>query len=121
MSNIPLHLQRRFEQRWASRFTQPVASNVPKNVGTKATPSTARRPQDDIEKVIGGQGDQVVQRAQNQSALTINDILPFIIMFIFIVIILSNASRGGRMIIVPGGGFSGGGAAHATAARREAW
>ena len=65
---------------------------------------------DDIEKVIGGQGDQVVQRAQNQSALTINDILPFIIVFIFVVIILSNASRGGRMIIIPGGGgFSGGG------------
>ena len=63
---------------------------------------------EDIEKVIGGQGDQVVKRVQNQSALTINDILPFIIMFIFIVIILSNASRGGRMMIIPGG-FSGGG------------
>lgn len=64
---------------------------------------------DDIEKVIGGQGDQVVARAQNQSALSLNEILPFIIMFIFIVIILSNASRGGRMTIIPGGGFSGGG------------
>ena len=64
---------------------------------------------DDIEKVIGGQGDQVVARAQNQSALTIEDILPFIIFFFIVVFILSNASRGGRMIIIPGGGFSGGG------------
>jgi hypothetical protein len=50
MSIIPLHLQRRFEQRWASRFTQPVASNAPKNVGTKATASTARRPQQKPKK-----------------------------------------------------------------------
>ncbi len=64
---------------------------------------------EDIEKVIGGQGDQVVARVQNQSALTINDVLPFIIFFIIVLIILSNASRGGRMIIIPGGGFSGGG------------
>ena len=64
---------------------------------------------EDIEKVIGGQGDQVVARAQNQSTLTIDDILPFIIFFIFVVIILSNASRGGRVMIIPGGGFSGGG------------
>jgi uncharacterized protein len=64
---------------------------------------------EDIQKVIGGQGDQVVQRAQNQTTLTLNDILPFIILLIFVFIILSNASRGGRMIIIPGGGFSGGG------------
>jgi hypothetical protein len=36
MSAIPLHLQRRFEQRWASRFTHPAASIAPKNVGTKS-------------------------------------------------------------------------------------
>jgi len=29
MSNIPLHVQRRFEQRWASRFTRPAAANAP--------------------------------------------------------------------------------------------
>ena len=34
MSAIPLRLQRRFEQRWASRFTLPAASNAPKKVGT---------------------------------------------------------------------------------------
>jgi uncharacterized protein len=61
---------------------------------------------DDIEKVVGGQGDQVVQRVQNQAAPSLEDILPFLIFFIIIVIILSNASRGGRMIIIPGGGFN---------------
>jgi hypothetical protein len=30
MSNIPLDLQRRFEQRWATRFVRPPASAVPK-------------------------------------------------------------------------------------------
>jgi uncharacterized protein len=64
---------------------------------------------DDIQKVVGGQGDQVVQRVQNQSGLSQQDILPFIIFFLFIVIILMNASRGGRMIIIPGGGFRSGG------------
>jgi hypothetical protein len=43
MSAIPLHLQRRFEQRWASRFTLPAASNAPKNIGAKAAPSTTGR------------------------------------------------------------------------------
>jgi hypothetical protein len=38
MSIIPLHLQRRFEQRWASRFARPAASIAPKNVETKSTP-----------------------------------------------------------------------------------
>ena len=35
MSIIPLHLQRRFEQRWAARFARPVASATPKNIGLK--------------------------------------------------------------------------------------
>ena len=30
MNTIPLHLQRRFEQRWAARFVRPVASATPK-------------------------------------------------------------------------------------------
>jgi hypothetical protein len=50
MSNIPLHVQRRFEQRWVSRFTRPAAANAPKNVGTKATPLMARRPQQSLKK-----------------------------------------------------------------------
>jgi hypothetical protein len=40
MSAIPIHIQRRFDQKWASRFTQQVASNAPKNAGTKAAAST---------------------------------------------------------------------------------
>ena len=42
MSEIPIHLQRRFEQRWASRFTLAVAANMPKNVETKVTPSASK-------------------------------------------------------------------------------
>jgi hypothetical protein len=40
MSAIPLHLQRRFEQKWAFRFGPPVAVNPPKNVGAKTVPIT---------------------------------------------------------------------------------
>jgi hypothetical protein len=35
MSVIPLHLQRRFEQRWAARFVSPVASAAPESLGLK--------------------------------------------------------------------------------------
>jgi hypothetical protein len=42
MSAIPLHVQRRFEQKWASRFGLPVAVNALKNVGVKLTTPTAR-------------------------------------------------------------------------------
>jgi hypothetical protein len=38
MSIIPLHLERRFERRWASRFNPPIVSNTPKIVGTKTRP-----------------------------------------------------------------------------------
>lgn len=41
MSDIPLHLQRRFEQRWAARFAPPGASAVPKSTGVKRAPSKA--------------------------------------------------------------------------------
>jgi hypothetical protein len=37
MNAIPLDLQRRFEQRWASRFPPAVVSIATKGVGTKAT------------------------------------------------------------------------------------
>ena len=43
MSAIPLDLQRRFEKRWASRFTLLDPSSAPKNVGSKAAPLTGRR------------------------------------------------------------------------------
>jgi hypothetical protein len=35
MSSIPLHLERRFEQRWAARFVPPAASTAPKSLDLK--------------------------------------------------------------------------------------
>jgi hypothetical protein len=35
MSDIPVHLQRRFEQRWAARFGPPAPSTAPKNLDLK--------------------------------------------------------------------------------------
>jgi len=35
MRAIPLHIQRRFEQRWAARFVSPVASAAPKSTDSK--------------------------------------------------------------------------------------
>jgi len=35
MSDIPVHLQRRFEQRWAARFVPPTASTAPKSIDLK--------------------------------------------------------------------------------------
>ena len=37
MSIIPLHLQRKFEQRWAARFDPRVVSATPKNISLKDT------------------------------------------------------------------------------------
>jgi uncharacterized protein len=68
---------------------------------------------DDIEKVIGGQGDQIVRQVQNQSAPDIADWIPILIFIFIVFIILSNASRGRRVVFIPGGfssgGYSGGG------------
>jgi hypothetical protein len=44
MSGIPLHIQRRFEQRWAARFVSPVASAAPKSIGLKAAVNNSPRP-----------------------------------------------------------------------------
>jgi hypothetical protein len=43
MSIIPLHLQRRFEQRWAGRFGSLVIPGAPKNVGLKGSRVSMRR------------------------------------------------------------------------------
>jgi hypothetical protein len=37
MSAIPLHLQRKFEERWAARFVSPVASAATKGTDLKGT------------------------------------------------------------------------------------
>jgi hypothetical protein len=42
MSAIPLHLQRRFEQKWASRFAVLAASSMSKLATPEAAPSTPK-------------------------------------------------------------------------------
>jgi hypothetical protein len=44
MSTIPLHLQRKFEQRWAARFASPAASAAPKYTHSKGTVANLPRP-----------------------------------------------------------------------------
>jgi len=64
---------------------------------------------DDIVKVVGGQGGQVIAAAQNQSAPQpgIADIFPFVFFFFIVLIIIFNASRGRGVMIIPGGSFGG--------------
>jgi len=50
MSAIPLHLQRKFERRWAARFVSPVASAAPKNTALKAAVNNLPRPAKAKEK-----------------------------------------------------------------------
>ena len=50
MSTIPLHLQRKCEQRWAARFASPVASAAPKSADSKGTVSNLPRPAKTKEK-----------------------------------------------------------------------
>jgi hypothetical protein len=55
MSIIPLHLQRRFEQRWAARFGSLVIPHV-KKVGLKGSPVNMRRAQQKPKKNPPGWG-----------------------------------------------------------------
>ena len=50
MSAIPLHLQRRFEQRWAAGFVSPVTSAAPKSIGLKDTVNSLAPPEKPKEK-----------------------------------------------------------------------
>jgi hypothetical protein len=50
MSAIPLHLQRRFEQKWAARFVPPVAAVAPKSIASKDTVNSLPRPAKEKEK-----------------------------------------------------------------------
>ena len=43
MSAIPLHIQRRFEQRWAARLIPPVKTISPESVLLKRAAPTSRR------------------------------------------------------------------------------
>jgi hypothetical protein len=44
MSTIPLHLQRKFEQRWAARFVSSLASIAPKSADLNGTVNDLPRP-----------------------------------------------------------------------------
>jgi hypothetical protein len=50
MSIIPLHLQRKCEQRWAARFAAPVTPAVPKGNRLKGALDTSPRPAKAKEK-----------------------------------------------------------------------
>jgi hypothetical protein len=50
MSAIPLHLQRKCEQRWAARFASPVAAAAPKSNDSKDAVSNLPRPAKAKEK-----------------------------------------------------------------------
>jgi hypothetical protein len=53
MSAIPLHLQRRCEQRWAARFVPPVAAVAPKSIVSEDTVNSLPRPAKEKEKPAG--------------------------------------------------------------------
>ena len=42
MSGIPLHIQRKFEQRWAAKLASSGASAAPKNIDLKGTVNSLR-------------------------------------------------------------------------------
>jgi hypothetical protein len=44
VSEIPLHLQRKFEQRWASKFVLPTAAAGPKSTDLKGIINSLQRP-----------------------------------------------------------------------------
>jgi hypothetical protein len=56
MNVIPLHLQRRFEQRWAARFGSLVVPAIPKNVGLKGSLVDIRRARQKPKKNPPGRG-----------------------------------------------------------------
>ncbi|MGC1564217.1 MAG: hypothetical protein WA820_30825 [Bradyrhizobium sp.] len=53
MSIIPLHVQRKFEQRWAARFVRPVASAARKSISLKGAANNLPRPAKAKEKPAG--------------------------------------------------------------------
>ncbi len=69
---------------------------------------------DDIVKVVGGQGGEIVQAAKQQQASAqggnLLAAIPFIIFFFVVLFIIFRASRGGMMFVpMAGGGYRGSG------------
>jgi hypothetical protein len=53
MSGIPVHVQRRFEQRWAAKLASSGASAAPKSIDLKGIVNSLRRPAIAKEKPAG--------------------------------------------------------------------
>ena len=53
MSAIPLHLQRRFEQKWAAKLALLAAPPAPKGIGLKGTFGSLPRPVKAKERPAG--------------------------------------------------------------------
>jgi hypothetical protein len=53
MNEIPLHLRRRFEQRWAAKLASLAASAAPKSIGLKGAVKSLPRPAKAKEKPAG--------------------------------------------------------------------
>jgi hypothetical protein len=66
MSDIPVHLQRRFEQRWAARFVRPGASATPKSIDLKDTVNSLERPAKEKEKPPGFESVDLVSTLRTQ-------------------------------------------------------
>jgi hypothetical protein len=58
MTAIPVHLQRRFEQRWASRFGSQTAPIALENAEAKPTPSNSPNRPATIEEAPVAAGEQ---------------------------------------------------------------
>jgi hypothetical protein len=50
MSSVPVHVQRRFEQRWAAKLALSSASAAPKSIDLKGTVNSLPRPATAKEK-----------------------------------------------------------------------
>jgi hypothetical protein len=53
MSAIPLHIQRRFEQKWAAKLASLAAPAAPKSIGLKGAFGSLPRPTKAKEKPAG--------------------------------------------------------------------
>jgi hypothetical protein len=53
MSIIPLHLQRRFEQRWAAKLASQVQPGAPKSISLKRAVKNSPRPSKAKEEPAG--------------------------------------------------------------------
>jgi len=61
MSIIPLHIQRRFDERWAARFGSLAIPAIPKYIGLKASPVARRTPT--AKEEPSGLSRRLLQRA----------------------------------------------------------